>query len=137
LLCSCPPGADSCAPTCQTPPSPAGRLGVRIRAGDGDRRQALAAHYRAGLASVPGITPQRIPEGDRSTYKDFTVIVDESTFGLRRDELMAALARCPVLLPFSPVCVEFCGSFSRALFDSEQSKNWPDVRALALLCAKS
>jgi dTDP-4-amino-4,6-dideoxygalactose transaminase len=54
------------------------------------RRRAVAARYRAGLSELPGITPQAVDEGDESSYKDFTVIIDEE-FGLRRDTLGRAL----------------------------------------------
>lgn len=54
-------------------------------------RRDLAARYRAALADVPGITPQHVDPGDESTYKDFTVIVDEAAFGLDRDAVAAAL----------------------------------------------
>ena len=54
-------------------------------------RRELAARYRAGLAGVPGITVQTVVEGDESTYKDLTVIVDEADFGVDRDTLAGAL----------------------------------------------
>jgi dTDP-4-amino-4,6-dideoxygalactose transaminase len=54
-------------------------------------RRDLAARYVARLAAVPGITPQAVDPGDLSTYKDFTVIVDEARFGLDRDSLARAL----------------------------------------------
>jgi dTDP-4-amino-4,6-dideoxygalactose transaminase len=54
-------------------------------------RRALADAYRKALAGVPGIIPQEVDSRDASTYKDFTVIVDETAFGLERDELAAAL----------------------------------------------
>lgn len=47
-----------------------------------DWRNALAAQYREGLKDVPGIGFPEVPEGDRSTYKDFTLLVDHETFGL-------------------------------------------------------
>jgi dTDP-4-amino-4,6-dideoxygalactose transaminase len=54
-------------------------------------RRALAAGYRDGLATVPGIAPQVVDPRDASTYKDFTVIVDETAFGLDRDAVVRAL----------------------------------------------
>jgi dTDP-4-amino-4,6-dideoxygalactose transaminase len=54
-------------------------------------RRALAARYTAGLAEIPGITPQVISRDDQSTYKDYTVIVDAATFGLSRDQFQRAL----------------------------------------------
>jgi hypothetical protein len=40
---------------------------------------------------VPGITLQAIDADDQSTFKDLTVIVDESEFGVDRDTLAKAL----------------------------------------------
>lgn len=54
-------------------------------------RRQLAERYRAALGGIPGIDPQLVDPRDTSTYKDFTVMVDEAAFGLRRDALAAAL----------------------------------------------
>jgi dTDP-4-amino-4,6-dideoxygalactose transaminase len=54
-------------------------------------RRELADRYRVALAGIPGITPQAIDPRDASTYKDFTVIVDEAAFGLDRDTVARAL----------------------------------------------
>ncbi len=56
------------------------------------RRRQLAAVYRRCLDEVPGIEYQAVPITDESTFKDFTVTVDEHTFGLSRDQLVAVLA---------------------------------------------
>jgi dTDP-4-amino-4,6-dideoxygalactose transaminase len=56
-----------------------------------DRRRALAARYREGLAAVPGVDVQDVDPDDTSTYKDFTIIVDPPTFGVSRDRLVEAL----------------------------------------------
>ena len=55
-------------------------------------RREHAAAYAAGLASVPGITPQAIDEGDTSTFKDYTVAVGPE-FGMSRDTLVRALRK--------------------------------------------
>jgi dTDP-4-amino-4,6-dideoxygalactose transaminase len=54
-------------------------------------RRELADRYRAALAGLAGITPQVVDPRDASTYKDFTVIVDESLFGLDRDTVAPVL----------------------------------------------
>jgi dTDP-4-amino-4,6-dideoxygalactose transaminase len=54
-------------------------------------RRDLADRYRLALAGLGGITPQVVDSRDASTYKDFTVIVDEAEFGLDRDTLAVAL----------------------------------------------
>jgi len=55
------------------------------------RRRAVAQRYCDGLLTVPGIDVQVVDPGDESTYKDFTIRVDEATFGLSRDSVVAAL----------------------------------------------
>ncbi|HEX6567776.1 MAG TPA: DegT/DnrJ/EryC1/StrS family aminotransferase [Acidimicrobiales bacterium] len=54
-------------------------------------RRSLADRYRVALAGVAGITPQVVDPRDQSTYKDFTVLVDEDLFGLDRDTVAVAL----------------------------------------------
>jgi dTDP-4-amino-4,6-dideoxygalactose transaminase len=54
-------------------------------------RRRLAQRYRTGLAEVPGIEVQAVDYDDESTYKDLTVIVDETRFGVDRDGLVKAL----------------------------------------------
>jgi dTDP-4-amino-4,6-dideoxygalactose transaminase len=55
------------------------------------RRRELAERYREALGGVAGIEPQHVDAGDDSTYKDFTVVVDESVLGLDRDSLASGL----------------------------------------------
>lgn len=57
------------------------------------RRNEIASRYVEGLARLPGITFQAIRQGNRSTFKDFTVLVNEEVFGLDRDALSWHLAR--------------------------------------------
>jgi dTDP-4-amino-4,6-dideoxygalactose transaminase len=54
-------------------------------------RRELAGAYRRALAGLPGVTPQLVDASDESTWKDFTVIVDETRFGLDRDTAAWAL----------------------------------------------
>ena len=55
------------------------------------RRNELAAMYKQALADVPGISFPAVGEQDRSTYKDFTVLVEASDFGIDATELARAL----------------------------------------------
>jgi dTDP-4-amino-4,6-dideoxygalactose transaminase len=55
------------------------------------RRNRLVAAYREALDTVPGISFQEIAPGDRCSYKDLSITVDEEAFGLGRDELAVAL----------------------------------------------
>lgn len=53
-------------------------------------RSALAEAYRSALADVPGARCQHVAEGDRSTWKDFTIALDRD-FGVSREATVAAL----------------------------------------------
>lgn len=53
-------------------------------------RNRVARRYREGLAAVPGIAVQAVPEGARSSYKDLTIAVGPE-FGASRDAVDAAL----------------------------------------------
>ena len=54
-------------------------------------RNRLAGTYGRHLADVPGLTVQHVAPGDRSSYKDFTVMVDGAEFGIGRDLLAKSL----------------------------------------------
>jgi dTDP-4-amino-4,6-dideoxygalactose transaminase len=56
------------------------------------RRNQLAERYRKALGNLPGIGFPVVGEGDRSTYKDFTILVDAEEFGMGAAELAQALA---------------------------------------------
>jgi dTDP-4-amino-4,6-dideoxygalactose transaminase len=55
-------------------------------------RNNIAELYRARLSELPGLKFQEVRSGNRSSYKDFSILVDADAFGLTRDELSAALA---------------------------------------------
>jgi dTDP-4-amino-4,6-dideoxygalactose transaminase len=57
-----------------------------------DRRNMLAAAYKSALSQIPGIRFPLVPDGDRTTFKDFTILVDAESFGLDAAGLAAALA---------------------------------------------
>jgi dTDP-4-amino-4,6-dideoxygalactose transaminase len=54
-------------------------------------RNQLAELYRERLSRVPGLSFQEVMSGNRSSYKDFSIIIDPNAFGLTRDELALAL----------------------------------------------
>lgn len=56
------------------------------------RRNVIATRYQRGLDSIPGISFQEVPSGSRSSYKDFTILVDETVFGSSREALTVALS---------------------------------------------
>jgi dTDP-4-amino-4,6-dideoxygalactose transaminase len=57
-----------------------------------NRRNELAEAYRQALSDVPGIGFPAVLESDRSTYKDFTILVEEPEFGVDAAEVAKALA---------------------------------------------
>jgi dTDP-4-amino-4,6-dideoxygalactose transaminase len=56
------------------------------------RRNQLADLYRKELSELPGIGFVEIAAGSRSSYKDFSITVDPTRFGMSRDALRRALA---------------------------------------------
>ncbi len=56
------------------------------------QRNRIAAFYQERLNDVPGLDFQQVRTGNRSSYNDFSIIVDSDAFGLSRDELADALA---------------------------------------------
>jgi dTDP-4-amino-4,6-dideoxygalactose transaminase len=57
-----------------------------------DWRNQLVAWYREALSAIPGVGFPVVPEPDRSTYKDFTILVEPEGFGIDAASLAAALA---------------------------------------------
>jgi dTDP-4-amino-4,6-dideoxygalactose transaminase len=55
-------------------------------------RNQLADLYRELLAPLGGIGFQKVPSDARSSFKDFTVLIDRQEFGCSRDAVAAALA---------------------------------------------
>ncbi len=56
-----------------------------------ERRNQLVKRFRQRLERIPGITFQLIRPGNRCSYKDLSVLIDENKFGLTRDQLAYAL----------------------------------------------
>ena len=55
-------------------------------------RNRLAEEYRSRLRAVPGVSFPQVPSTDRSTYKDFTVLIDGADFGVDARGVAEALA---------------------------------------------
>ncbi len=55
-------------------------------------RTRLAGLYRETFREVAGVSFPAVPEGDRSTFKDLTVLIDPDGFGLTADDVSVALA---------------------------------------------
>jgi len=58
-----------------------------------DRRNQVRLHYERRLRTIPGLSFQCIPPGNRSSCKDFGVLIDEAVFGKSRDWLFDALEK--------------------------------------------
>jgi dTDP-4-amino-4,6-dideoxygalactose transaminase len=56
-----------------------------------EKRNLIAALYHDRLSRLPGISFQSIREGNRSSYKDFSIMIDPTAFGLTRNDLSLAL----------------------------------------------
>jgi dTDP-4-amino-4,6-dideoxygalactose transaminase len=54
-------------------------------------RNDLATRFVAAIAGLPGLRVPEVAAGDRSTYKDLTVVVDPAGFGLDAATLQVAL----------------------------------------------
>ncbi len=57
------------------------------------RRNELVSIYERELSKIPGVGFQHVDSTDRSTYKDFSIYIDENLFGITRDDLYDALLK--------------------------------------------
>ena len=57
------------------------------------KRLELVEMYKRGLKKIAGISFQRIEEGSKSCYKDFSIVVDKKEFGIDRNGLNLALEK--------------------------------------------
>jgi len=57
------------------------------------RRNEMAELYKKELSNIPGISFQSIDKTDRSTFKDFSIYVDEMRFGIGRDRFHDSLIK--------------------------------------------
>ncbi len=57
-----------------------------------EARSVLVDRFEVATGSVPGVRTIRPAPGDRSTYKDLTIVIDEERFGLSAPVLQRALA---------------------------------------------
>ncbi len=54
-------------------------------------RNRVADHYRELLGELPGVRFQHVPPAARSSYKDFTILLEGEAFGASRDAVVRAL----------------------------------------------
>lgn len=73
------------------------------------KRQRVAVRYREGLAGVPGIRVLQDIPGLRHNYAYFPILVDQSVYGVSRDELYDSLKLDNVYTRryFYPLCSSF------------------------------
>jgi dTDP-4-amino-4,6-dideoxygalactose transaminase len=55
------------------------------------QRNHTADLYRRELGRLPGIGFQEIAQSNRSSYREYSIMIDSSSFGLDRDQLATAL----------------------------------------------
>jgi dTDP-4-amino-4,6-dideoxygalactose transaminase len=69
-------------------------------------RNKAACQLHGALGSIPGLRFQQITPNSRTTYKDFTIVIEPEQFGCSRDALAWALAQegVPSRAYFSPAC---------------------------------
>jgi len=65
--------------------------GFRALEANAKRRNRLAELAKRELKDVPGVSWQGVAVGDRSSYKDLTVVVEPKEFGCSRDDVARAL----------------------------------------------
>jgi dTDP-4-amino-4,6-dideoxygalactose transaminase len=107
--------------------------GYRRLEANAKRRNRLVQVAMAELAGVPGITWQAIGVGDRSSYKDLSIAIEPSEFGMDRDRLASVLLADGVDTRkyYSPLVHRhpaFAGSAAGPLVASE----WLETRSLSL-----
>lgn len=57
-----------------------------------ERHNGIAERYTELLKGTPGIRFQTVDKSDRSAYKDFSVLISKSKFGMNRDEVGETLS---------------------------------------------
>lgn len=69
-------------------------------------RNRTAVTLQQALSAIPGVGFQTITAESRTTYKDFTIVIDPERFGCSRDALAWALSQegVPSRAYFSPAC---------------------------------
>ena len=68
-----------------------GQFSLKTLEASAQHRNHLAELYRDNLSRVPGLSFQTVTPGNRSSYKDFSIIIEPRAFGLTRNELALAL----------------------------------------------
>ena len=107
--------------------------GFRALEANAKRRNRLAALAKRELTGVPGLRWQQIRSGDRSSYKDLTLVIEPAEFGCSRDDIARALLADGVdtrkyYVPLVHRHPAFAGSAAEAMPVS----TWLEPRVLSL-----
>ena len=107
--------------------------GLRRLEANAKRRNRLVDVAKQELASVPGVSFQQIRSGDRSSYKDFSIVIEPTVFGADRDELAAVLESEGVDTRryYSPL-VHRHPAFAGSRADPMPNSEWLESRVLSL-----
>src|SRR5262249_37696820 len=54
-------------------------------------RNHVADRYRTELGELPGVSFQEIAPGNRSSYREYSIMIDEKAFGVSRDVLSLSM----------------------------------------------
>jgi dTDP-4-amino-4,6-dideoxygalactose transaminase len=57
-----------------------------------ESRNETASIFQEGMGCLPGVSFQKVRLGDRHSYREFSIVLDEADFGLSRNALAKALA---------------------------------------------
>jgi len=97
------------------------------------RRNRLAALAKEELKGVPGLRWQQIREGDRSSYKDLTILIEANDFGCSRDVLARALLADGVdTRKYYVPLVHRHPAFASAAVEALTVSTWLESRVLSL-----
>ncbi len=68
-----------------------GIYGLKLLEEAAQHRNKIVDLFHEELGKLPGIGFQKVREGNRNSYREFSIMVHEEDFGLTRDELATAL----------------------------------------------
>jgi dTDP-4-amino-4,6-dideoxygalactose transaminase len=107
--------------------------GFRRLEANAKRRNRLVDIARAELHGAPGVVFQRIRPGDRSSYKDFGIVIEPERFGMDRDDLAAVLREEGVdsRRYYAPL-VHRHPAFKSAAAEPMPASEWLETRVLSL-----
>lgn len=107
--------------------------GFRTLEANAKRRNRLASLAKQELQEVPGLAWQEIRAGDRSSYKDLTVLIEQAEFGCSRDDVARALLADGVdTRRYYVPLVHRHPAFAAAATEALPVSTWLETRVLSL-----